>query len=168
MQNTLRQEMIIMRSYILLISLVFCFKAGAQIPSTRETIQHFIDSVGESDDPKTVISSAQYPLQTDGTNYKWKLKIWRNSKKELLWVEYILPDGITTVYFYCKDSLIFVSELTYASKKKGKEKEPLFRNIYINGSTILDDTAPGRNKRTITYYLEESANYRELAKSADE
>lgn len=146
--------------------LTLCLRGVGQIPSTKETIQNFIDSVGKSND-RQLIESSIFPAFANGTNFKWRQKIWRNNKKELLWVETIIPDSISTVYFYCHGTLIFVSERTYINDSISNKRKSLFRNIYIHESIIIEDSAPGRNNNTIEHYLKESKEYLERAKLAD-
>ena len=154
------------RAFFLILSLTLYYMGTAQIPSTKETIQSFIDSIGKSND-KQVITSSVFPAFADGTNFKWRQNIWRNNKKELLWVETIIPDTISTVYFYCHDTLIFASELTYTIDSVSNKRNELFRNIYIYKSRIIEDSAPGRNNNKVEHYLEESRKYLEQAKLAN-
>ncbi len=154
------------RVLFLVLLLTLYLKGTAQIPSTKETIQNFIDSIGESND-RQVIQSSIFPAFANGTNFKWRQNIWRNNKKELLWVETIIPDSITTVYFYCRDSLIFAAEFTDTLDVITKKRTEIFRNIYFFNSRIIDDSDPGRNNYKAEHYLEESRKYLELAKSAN-
>ena len=153
-----------LKPILLLISILICFYINAQIPSTKESIQNFIDSLGRSTDRSSTTTSL-LPAFTDGSNFKWKIKMWHNSKNELLWVEHILPDSIQTAFIYCQNTLIFVSEVTHFYDSVTDEKSPRFRNIYFSQSKIIDDSAPGRNDHTVTYYLDESKNYLKLFKS---
>ena len=82
-------------------------------------------------------------------------------------METIIPDSISTVYFYCHDTLIFTSELTYTIDGISNKRNDLFRNIYIYNSRIIEDSAPGRNNNKIEHYLEESRKYLEHAKLAN-
>ena len=154
------------RTIISFLLLTLYLQGIAQIPSTKETIQSFIDSIGKSND-KQLIESSIFPAFANGTNFKWRQKIWRNNKKELLWVETIIPDSISTVYFYCHDTLIFASERTYITHSISNKRNSIFRNIYILESRIIEDSAPGRNNNTIEHYLQESKKYLEHAKLAD-
>ena len=154
------------RIFFLLLLLTLCLAGNAQIPSTKETIQNFIDSIGESND-RQLIESSIFPAVANGTNFKWRQKMWRNNKKELLWVETIVPDSISTVYFYCHDTLIFASERTYVTDSISNKRKSLFKNIYIHGSRIIEDSAPGRNNNPIEHYLKESREYLEHAKLAN-
>ncbi len=154
------------RVLFLVLLLTLYLKGAAQIPSTKETIQNFIDSIGKSND-RQVITSSIFPAFANGTNFKWRQNIWRNNKKELLWVETIIPDSISTVYFYCHDTLIFASELTYTIDSTSNKRNDLFRNIYIYKSRIIEDSAPGRNNNKVEHYLEESRKYLEHAKLAN-
>jgi hypothetical protein len=137
---------------------------NAQVPSTKETIQGFIDSLGRSNDRSSTTTSL-LPAFTDGSNFKWKIKMWYNHKNELLWVEHTLPDSIQTAFIYCLDTLVFVSEATLVYDSAANEERPRFRNIYFNQSKIIDDSAPGRNDRAVSYYLDESKMYLKLFKS---
>lgn len=154
------------RVLFLVLLLTLYLKGTAQIPSTKETIQSFIDSIGNSND-RQLIESSIFPAFANGTNFKWRQKIWRNNKKELLWVETIIPDSISTVYFYCHDTLIFASELTYTIDSISNKRNNLFRNIYIHKTIIIEDSAPGRNNNKVEHYIEESRRYLEHAKLAD-
>ena len=154
------------RVLFLVLLLTLYLKGTAQIPSTKETIQNFIDSIGKSNDRLVIISSI-FPAFANGTNFKWRQNIWRNNNKELLWVETIIPDSISTVYFYCHDTLIFASELTYTIDSISNKRNDLFRNIYIYKSRIIEDSAPGRNNNKVEHYLEESRKYLEHAKLAN-
>ena len=154
------------RVLFLFFSVTFYFKGTAQVPSTKETIQGFIDSIGKSND-RQVIESSIFPANADGTNFRWRLNIWRNSRKELLWVETIISDSISTAFFYCQDTLIFAGERTYTVDTISNKRKSFFRNIYFYQSSIIEDSAPGRNNNKVDYYLEESKKYRELAKKAD-
>ena len=154
------------RVLFLVLLLTLYLKGTAQIPSTKETIQNFIDSIGKSNDRLVIISSI-FPAVANGTNIKWRQNIWRNNNKELLWVETIIPDSISTVYFYCHDTLIFASELTYTIDSISNKRNDLFRNIYIYKSRIIEDSAPGRNNNKVEHYLEESRKYLEHAKLAN-
>src|SRR5437867_12856524 len=107
--------------------LTLYLKGTAQIPSTKETIQYCIDSIGKSND-RQVITSSIFPAFANGTNFKWRQNMWRNNKKELLWVETIIPDSISSVYFYCHDTLIFASELTYTIDSISNKRNDLFRS----------------------------------------
>ena len=155
-----------MKKALFLVFLLVNLTGTAQIPSTKETIQIFIDSIGRSKE-KQLIETSRFPAIAYGSNFKWKQKIWRNNNKQLLWVETIIPDSISTVYFYCSDILIFVSELTFNTDSISNKRNSLFRNIYIHESKIIDDSAPGRNNNTIKHYLKESEEYLNLAKLAD-
>lgn len=150
----------------MVLSLTLYLRGASQIPSTKETIQNFIDSIGRSKD-RQVITSSIFPAFADGTNFKWRQKIWRNNKKELLWVETIIPDSLSTVYFYCHDTLVFASERTYAMDTISNSRKSIFRNIFFHQSRIIEDSAPGRNNNKAAYYLEESRKYLEQAKLAD-
>ena len=154
------------RASFSILALIFYFNGAAQIPSTKETIQRLIDSIGKSND-RQVITSSILPAVANGSNFKWRLNLWRNSNKELLWVETIIPDSISTVFFYCQDSLIFAGERTYTVDASSNRRTGLFRNIFFYQSKIIDDSAPGRNSNSVDYYLDESKKYRELAKKAD-
>lgn len=150
---------------ILLLTTIFIFThINAQVPSTRETIQSFIDSLGRSND-RSSITTSLLPAVTDGSNFKWKIKMWYNSRNELLWVEHTIPDSIQTAFIYFQDTLVFVSEATHAYDSVANEQRPRFRNIYFSQSKIIDDSSPGRNDRTVSYYLDESKNYLKLFKS---
>jgi len=148
------------------ICLAFCFKGVTQVPSSKETIQHFIDSIGKSGG-KQLIETSVFPAVANGKNYKWKQKIWRNHKKEILWIETIIPGSTSTVYFYCRDTLIFISEHTKITDSITNKRTDLFRNIYIYESSIIEDSAPGRNNNTLEHYLQESKTYLERAKLAE-
>jgi len=76
------------RVLFLVLLLALYLKGTAQIPSTKETIQNFIDSIGNRND-RQVITSSIFPAFSNGTNFKWRQNMWRNNKKELLWVETI-------------------------------------------------------------------------------
>jgi len=154
------------RILFLVILLTIYFKGVTQIPSTKETIQNFIDSIGRSNDRQEITSSI-FPAFANGNNFTYRQNIWRNNRKELLWVETILPDSITTVYFYCRDSLIFAAEFTDSLDSISKKRNEIFRNIYFYKSRIIDDSAPGRNNYKVEHYLEESRKYRETAKLAN-
>jgi sensor histidine kinase YesM len=143
--------------------LIFYFKGTAQVPATKETIQCFIDSIGKSND-RQVITSSIFPSFANGKNFKWRIKIWQNSKKELLWVETIIPDSISTAFFYYQDTLIFAGELTYTMDTISHRQTPLFRNIFFHQSRIIEDTAPERNSNKADHYITESRNYLELSK----
>ena len=134
--------------------LTLYLKGTAQIPSTKETIQNFIDSIGKSND-RQVITSSIFPAFANGKNFTYRQNIWRNNKKELLWVETILPDSITTVYFYCRESLIFAAEFTDTLDVISKKRNDIFRNIFFYNSRIIDDSDPGRNNYKVEHYLEE-------------
>ena len=151
---------------VFILSLMFYIVGTAQTPSTKESIQSFIDSIGRSND-RDVITSSIFPAFANGKNFKWRQNIWRNNKKELLWVETIIPDSISTVYFYCHDTLIFASELTYTIDSISNKRTELFRNLYVYKSKIIEDSAPGRNSNTIEHYLEESKKCLEQAKMAN-
>jgi hypothetical protein len=150
--------------FILLVT--FYLNSIAQIPSTKETIQNFIDSIGRSND-RQVITSSIFPAFANGTNFKWRINMWRNNYKNLLWVEVIIPDSISTVFFYCKDNLIFASERTYTLDSVSNKHRSIFRNIFFSQSKIIDDSSPGRNNNSVDYYLSESKKYLELSKKAD-
>lgn len=147
--------------FFLLFLLDGCFKVNAQIPSTKAKIQSFIDYVGRSSD-RNLISSSMYPAVANGANFEWRVNIWKNKKKELLWVESILPDSIHKVFFYCHRKLIFASELTYVTDAVSRQRKPLFRNIFFYKDKIIEDSAPGRNSNTVDYYLERSKQYLKL------
>ena len=151
------------KSILLFFLLLFYFKGTAQVPSTKETIQSFIDSIGKSND-RQVITSSIFPSFANGKNFKWRIKIWQNSKKELLWVETIIPDSISTAFFYYQDTLIFAGELTYTMDTISQRQTPLFRNIFFHQSKIIEDSAPERNSNNADYYITESRNYLELSK----
>ena len=156
-----------MKKVLFLILLLTSYLKGTtQIPSTKETIQNFIDSIGKSTD-RQVLTSSIFPAFSNGKNFKWRQNIWRNNKKELLWVETIIPDSISTVYFYCHDTVVFVSELTYTTDSISNKRNDLFRNIYIYKSRIIEDSAPGRNSNKVEHYLEESREYLEHSKLAN-
>jgi hypothetical protein len=148
---------------LIILSTVY-FGSAAQIPSTKVAIQKFIDSIGNSND-RANITTSLLPAFTDGSNPKWLLKMWHNKNNELLWVNTIVPDSFATTFFYCQDILIFVSELTYTSDSATNKRKPVFRNIYMNQSEIIDDSAPGRNNNTAEYYIDESKKYLTLFKS---
>lgn len=149
---------------ILLFGLVlFSIKGSAQVPSTRETIQGFIDSIGRSNDRHQVTASI-FPSAANGRNYNWRINIWRNAKQELLWVETIIPDSLSSVYFYCRDTMIFASELIYTRDTVSNKSRPLFRNIFFYQDSIIEDTAPGRNNNKTDHYINESRDYLELSK----
>ena len=154
------------RILFLALLLTFSLKSNAQIPSTKEAIQTFIYSIGKSND-RQLIESSIFPAFANGKNFKWRQKIWRNNKKQLLWVETIIPDSISTVYFYCQDIFIFASELTYSIDSISNKRNTLFRNIYIYNSKIIEDSAPDRNDNKIEHYLKESKEYLERAKLAN-
>lgn len=154
------------KTLVFILPLIFYFKGTAQVPSTKESIQSFIDSIGGSNDRQVMISSI-FPAFANGKNFKWRQKIWRNSKKQLLWVETIIPDSISTVFFYCQDTLVFASELTHTIDSISNKPKPLIRNIFFSQSRIIDDSAPGRNSNSVDYYLDESKKFRELAKTAN-
>jgi len=105
-----------------------------------------------------------YSAVTDETNFEWKNNIWRNKKKQLLWVERIVPHSISTVFFYRHNVLVFVGERTYVADSVSNKRRSVFREIFFNNSEIIDDSAPGRNTNTVDYYLEESKKYLELSK----
>jgi hypothetical protein len=162
---------------------------SAQVPFTRASIQRFVDSVGETRDFQ-VIETSIYPAEMvgssapfeqkvtidpengtmtqSGTKFKSKIKIWDNSKKNLLWAESIIRDSMSTAFFFCKDSLIFVGELTYVPDSTTGRRKPIFRNIYFSNSKIIDDTAPGRNNNSAKHYLDESQVFVELHKVAQQ
>lgn len=58
------------RPLLLIISLAVHFNGIAQIHSTKEGIQSFIDSIGRSDD-RELITTSIFPAYADGTNFKW-------------------------------------------------------------------------------------------------
>lgn len=151
------------RVFLFVLSLTLYFDVAAQVPSTKEAIQNFIDSIGRSND-RQLIESSIFPAFANGTNFKWKIKIWRNNKKELLWVETIIPDSISTAFFYYQDTLIFAGELTYTMDTISHRQTPLFRNIFFNQSRIIEDSAPERNTNKADHYITESRNYLELSK----
>jgi hypothetical protein len=150
----------------LLISFFFYFGSIAQIPSTKSTIENFIDSIGNSNDRLNITSSV-FPAITDGTNPKWTLKFWYNKNRDLLWVEDIIPDSLATVFFYCQGVLIFVSERTYRLDSISNKREAIYRKIYFDQSKIIDDSSPGSNDNTVKYYLDESKKYLDMFKTAD-
>ncbi len=151
------------KSILLLLLLIFPFKGIAQVPSTKELIQNYIDSIGKSND-RQVITSSLFPSFADGKNFKWRIKIWRNSKKDLLWIETIIPDSISTTFFYSQDKLIFVAELTYFTDTILNRHTPFIRNIFFHQSSIIDDSAPGRNSNNADHYISESKDFMELSK----
>jgi len=147
----------------LAILLVLSFAGKTQIPATKLEIKHFIDSIGTSNDFESKEAS-RFPAFANGKNYLWKIKFLYNKNRQLLWVEEIKPDSISTVYFYCKDSLIFVSEYPHFKGSKIKEEEAVFRNIYIFQSKIIDDDLPGLTNRPLSWYLEESKKWLDQSK----
>lgn len=150
------------KAIVLVLLLIGCAEGNAQIPSTKEKIQAFIDSIGRSTD-RQLTSSAMYPAVTDGTNFEWKMNMWRNKKKQLLWVENIIPDSITTVFFYCQKELIFVAEITHVADAATGKRMPLFRNIFFYQSKIIADSAPGRNNHPLAYYLKGGKEFLKLS-----
>jgi hypothetical protein len=151
------------KSILLIFLLLFYFNGDAQIPSTKETIQNFIDSIGKNND-RQVTTGSVFPSFANGKNFKWSINIWRNSKEELLWVETIIPDSLSTAFFYCQDTLIFAGELSYIMDTISHRQKPLFRNIFFYQSRIIDDSAPERNNNNADHYITESRNYLELSK----
>jgi hypothetical protein len=138
--------------FLLVLVLIGSFKGNAQTPLTKEKIQSFIDSIGNSSG-KQLISSAMYPAVADGTNFEWKNNIWRNKKKQLLWVERIIPNSISTVFFYRHDILVFVGERTYVADSISNKRKSIFREIFFSNSAVIADTAPGRNANTVIIIL---------------
>ena len=155
------------KSAQLLLSLMLCIGSIGQTPSTKSTIQSFIDSIGNSDDRMNNRTGSIFPAVTDGTNPLWSVDFWSNRNKELLWVEVAIPDSISTVFFYSRDVLIFVGEMTYSLDSISKKRKEIFRNIFVSQSKIIEDSHPGNNDNTIEHYLAESKKYLEMFKAAD-
>ena len=151
----------------MLLLLTLCIGTIGQIPSTKSIIQSFIDSIGNSNDRMNNKTSSIFPAVTDGTNPLWSANFWSNRSKQLLWVEVIIPDSISTVFFYCRDVLIFVGEMTYSLDSISKKRTEIFRNIFINQSKIIEDSHPQNNGNTIEHYLAESKKYLEMFKASD-
>jgi len=148
---------------ILGILLTTAKSVNAQIPSTKANIQSFIDSIGRSND-RILMSASMFPAVANGNNFEWKTNFWKNKKGRLLWVEHIIPDSISKVYFYCHEKLIFASELTYETEPGTNSRKRLFKNIYFNKSIIIEDSAPERNHHDAEYYIDESKRYLALSK----
>jgi hypothetical protein len=149
---------------LLALSLTLCFNVRAQIPSTKAKIQIYIDSIGKSND-RQVVSASMFPAIANGSNFEWRTNIWTNRKHNLLWVEHIIPDSISRVFFYCKDSLIFASERTYDTKSIPGKRKSIFRNIFFYQAKIIEDTMPGNNNNAAAYYINESRKYLRLSKN---
>ncbi|MBF9140454.1 hypothetical protein [Hymenobacter properus] len=149
---------------LLALSLTLCFNVCAQIPSTTAKIQSYIDSIGKSND-RRLVSASMFPAFANGHNFEWRTNMWTNKKHKLLWVEHIIPDSISRVFFYCKDSLIFASERTYDTKSAPGIKKNIFRNIFFYQARIIEDTMPGNNNNTAAFYINESRKYLRLSKN---
>lgn len=147
---------------ILLTSLFwFTVSSKAQVPESKTEIDQFIDSIGKSRD-RNSISSSLYPAVTDGTNPKWRLIIWFNSKNDLLWVEDQNSDSTDIVYFYCHENLIFVDQITDSKQPNTSYQS---KKLYFFKEKLIFASNPDDLSTDAKYYIRKSKDYLELFKS---
>lgn len=155
--------------FFVLIGLHATIKTYAQIPSTQESIDRFIDSLGASKD-RYSITSKLLPGITDGTNAKCFLQMVYNKNDELLWVEDKIPDSVSTAYIFCKDRLIFVSHFsyTYILDTVSRKQKPIFRKIYFDNELVISDSSPASEPYTTKYFLHKSKEHLAHFKTKDQ
>jgi hypothetical protein len=141
---------------------------NAQIPNTQQSIDQFIDSLGQSND-RSSITSKIFPAMANGYNYKWMLKMVYNKNNDLLWAEEKIPDSVDIAYIYCKDQLIFVSHFsyTYELDSASNKQKPIFRKLYFVDDKVISDSAPSADIYTSKFFLKKSKEHLALFKIKD-
>lgn len=162
----MRQMLIVL---FLMAGLQVNLKTNAQIPNSQESIDRFIDSLGQSSD-RNRITSKVFPAMANGSNYKWMLDMVYNKNNDLLWVEEKIPDSVSTSYIYCKDKLIFVSHFSYTYKfdSISNRQRPIFRKVYFINDEVISDSSPSAESYTSKFFLEKSRAHLAHFKTKDQ